>query len=51
MILTNIKQLVGIQSEDKLKTSGFEMNKLNIIENAHKEIAQDCLKNFLNKSK
>ncbi|MBM77407.1 MAG: imidazolonepropionase [Crocinitomicaceae bacterium] len=38
MILTNIKQLVGIQSEDKLKTSGFEMNKLNIIENAYLQI-------------
>ena len=41
MILTNIKQLVGIQSESKQKVSGVEMNQLNTIENAYLKIDKE----------
>ena len=46
MILTNIKQLVGIQSESKHKVSGIEMNQLNTIENAYLKIDNDDLENM-----
>ena len=64
--LTNFMELVVCELEDffkslitKIKSYKLEeenqkkSNKeiKNIIENAHKEIAQDCLQNFLNKSK
>lgn len=46
MILTNIKQLVGIQSESKQKVSGIEMNQLNTIENAYLKIDNEKIADF-----
>lgn len=46
MILTNIKQLIGIQAKDKRKSCGKEMNELNIIENAYLKINNGLISDF-----
>ena len=46
MILTNIKQLIGIQPSDKYKSCGHEMNQLNLIENAYLKIDNGLISDF-----
>ncbi len=46
MILTNIKQLVGIQKEEKNKVYGDEMNQLNFIEKAYLKINNGLIADF-----
>lgn len=46
MILTNIKQLIGIQPSDKYKSCGHEMNQLNIIKNAFLKIKNGLISDF-----
>ena len=46
IIITNIKELVGILPKNKLVLSGKEMNKLSVLKNAFIEVKEDKIKSF-----
>jgi imidazolonepropionase len=46
IIITNIKELVGILPKNKLVLSGKEMNKLSVLKNAFIEVKEDKIESF-----
>mgnify|MGYP001436016628 FL=1 len=46
IIITNIKELVGILPKDKLVLGGKEMNELSILKNAFVEVQEDKIRSF-----
>ncbi len=46
IIITNIKELVGILPKNKLILSGKEMNKLSVLKNAFIEVKEDKIESF-----
>ncbi|MDX5404219.1 MAG: imidazolonepropionase [Bacteroidota bacterium] len=45
-LITNIKQLIGIENEERLKLTGKDMGKVSIIENAFIEIRDGIIHDF-----
>ena len=46
IIITNIKELVGILPKNKLVLGGKEMNGLSILKNAFVEVQEDKIQSF-----
>ena len=46
IIITNIKELVGILPKNKLVVGGKEMNELSILKNAFIEVKDDKIQSF-----